>query len=257
MEKKDSKKSALGHLKTLWKSLPEVIKLLGTILSIAIALKVLFPASTVGIDSFDAGPEVIEPGELSVLTWEVSGATNITIEPDLGAVNSSGSFSVSPSETTTYKLMASGDGDEKIAMCTVTVEEEDMLISSFDASPDLVRPGESAVLNWHVSGVSNVTIEPGVGTVEPTGTLNVSPADTTSYKLTASNGDKEDTAYCTVTVKGDLPSTEENSSSMEENVMPQTESLPVQEEESSSDNLPSDNLPLRTCLLRTCFYRLF
>lgn len=113
MEKKDSKKSALGHLKTLWKSLPEVIKLLGTILSIAIALKVLFPASTVGIDSFDAGPEVIEPGELSVLTWEVSGATNITIEPDLGAVNSSGSFSVSPSETTTYKLMASGDGDEK------------------------------------------------------------------------------------------------------------------------------------------------
>lgn len=241
MDKKDNKKSALDYLRTLWGSLPEVIKLVGTILGIALALKALFPAAAVGINSFDAGPEVIEPGELSVLTWEVSGATNVTIEPDLGAVNSSGSFSVSPSETTTYKLIASGDGEEKVAMCTVTVEEEGLLISSFDASPGSIKPGESAVLNWHVTGVSNVTIEPDIGTVEPAGTLNVSPVETTSYKLTASNSDEEDVAYCTVTVKEDLPSTEENSSSMEENVMPPAESLPAQKEEFPSKNPPSEN----------------
>jgi hypothetical protein len=243
MDKEDSKKSALDHLRSFWGSLPEAIKLLGTILSIAIALKILFPAAAVGINSFDAGPEVIEPGELSVLNWEVSGAANVTIEPDIGAVNSSGSLSVSPSETTTYKLIASGDGEEKVAMCTVTVKKEDLLISSFDASPNLIKPGESAVLNWHVAGVSNVTIEPDIGTVEPTGTLNVSPADTASYKLTASNGDKEDVAYCTVTVKEDLPSTQENSSSTEENVAPPAENLPAQKEESLSENLtPKDSL---------------
>ncbi len=49
MDEKDNKKSVLENAKTLWKSLPEAIKLLGTILSIAIAFKVLFPASAVGI----------------------------------------------------------------------------------------------------------------------------------------------------------------------------------------------------------------
>lgn len=238
MDEKDNKKSTLDHIKTLWKSLPEAIKLLGTVLSIAIALKILFPAAAVGINSFDAGPESIKPGEFSVLSWEVSGATNVTIEPGPGAVNSSGSLSISPSETTTYKLIASGDGKEKVAMCTITVEEENLLISSFDASPDSIRAGENSVLNWHVSGTSNITIEPDIGAVGPAGTLNVSPATTTSYKLTASNGDKEDVAYCTVSVEESPLHLEENLTPAEENTLPPTEDMPVTEDLSSVD-LPS------------------
>ena len=76
------------------------------------------------INNFDAGPEIIEPGESSVLSWGVSGADNVTIEPGIGAVNSNGSFSVYPSETTTYKLIATGNGKEKVALCTVTVKED-------------------------------------------------------------------------------------------------------------------------------------
>jgi len=242
MDEKDNKKSILDNAKALWKSLPEVIKLLGTILSIAIALKVLFPASAVGIDSFNAGPETIEPGEVSVLSWDVSGADNVALEPGIGSINSSGSLSVYPSETTTYKLIASGDGKEKVAICTVTVEEDDLLISSFDASPDSIRPGESAVLNWHVSGVSNITIEPDVGTVEPAGTLNVSPSATTSYKLIASNGDEEDVAYCTVTVEESPLPPEKNMTTEEEDISPQSEDLPAQEE-TPSDDLASEDLP--------------
>lgn len=242
MDKKDNKKSALDPVKTLWSSLPEVIKLLGTILSIAIALKILFPASAVGINSFDADPDIIEPGELSVLSWDVSGTTNVTIEPDVGAVNSSGSFSIHPSETTTYKLIASDDGDKKIATCTVKVEEKDLLISSFDASPNSIKPGENAVLNWHVSGASNITIEPDIGNVEPTGTLEVSPSTTTSYKLTASNANKEDAAYCTVTVEENPLPPEENMTSEEEKVSPTPENLPASEEESSSEK-PSSEKP--------------
>ncbi|MCC4772098.1 hypothetical protein FXV91_18590 [Methanosarcina sp. DH2] len=243
MDKQDSKKSALDHFRSLWSSLPEIIKLVGTILGIALALKALFPAAAMGINSFDAGPEVIEPGELSVLSWEVSGATNVTIEPDLGAVNSSGSLPVSPSETTIYKLIASDEGKEKVATCTVTVEEEDLLISSFDASPDSIQPGENSVLSWHVAGVSNVTIEPGIGIVEPAGTLNVSPADTTSYELTASNGDKEDTAYCTVTVEGSPLPPKDNLTSAEENILPSNENLSGPKEYLPSEDLPSEDLP--------------
>jgi hypothetical protein len=263
MDKEDSQDSIWDQIKSVWSSLPEILKLIGTILSIAIALKVLFPAAALGISNFNAGPEIIEPGGSSALNWGVSGAENVTIEPGIGPVGSNGSLSVSPSETTTYKLTATGKGKEKVAMCTVTVNEgsqDPLIISSFDASPDSIKPGENAVLNWHVTGVSNVTIEPDIGVAEPTGTLNISPASTTTYKLTASNGDKKDTAYCTVAVEentassenipaSELPSAEESltpqenskaqeNSTSEKNPVSQDNSAP-QKSQASQESLPS------------------
>ncbi len=236
MDKEDSNNSIWKRVKSMWNSLPELLKLLGTILSIAIALKALFPAAAVGISNFDAGPEIIGSGGSSVLHWEVSGADNITIEPGIGPVSSNGSISVSPLETTTYKLIANGKGNEKVALCTVTVNngsQEPLLISSFDASPDTIAPGESAILNWHVSGVSNVTIEPDIGVVEPTGTLSVSPTGTTTYKLTASNGEKEDESYCIVAVEENAASSENVSAS---NLPSTEESLTSQESSSAKEN---------------------
>ena len=243
MDKEDSKKSIWGRVKSFWNSVPEFLKLIGTILSIALALKALFPAAVLEISDFDASPEIIESGGSSTLSWKVSGADNITIDPGIGAVSSNGSVSVSPPETTTYELTATTKGKEKVALRTVTVNEgsqEPLLINSFSANPDFIKPGENSVLNWHVSGVSNVTIEPGIGIVEPAGTLKVSPASTTTYKLTASNGDKEDVIYCTVTV-------EENSISPE-NVSPSSlpseeESLTPQKNPVSSENVSPSNLP--------------
>ena len=115
MDKKDSKKSIWDQLKSLWNSFPEFVRFIGTILGIVIAIKALFPAAVMEINHFSAGPEIIEPGETSILSWGVSGASNVTIEPGIGAVNSNGSLSVSPSQTTTYKLIASGKGGEKVA----------------------------------------------------------------------------------------------------------------------------------------------
>ncbi|MCC4767234.1 hypothetical protein FXW07_11540 [Methanosarcina sp. DH1] len=244
MDKEDSNNSIGEKIKSMWNSLPEFLKLLGTILSIAIALKALFPAAAVGISNFDAGPGIIVPGGSSILNWDVSGADNITIEPGIGPVSSNGSISVSPSETTTYKLIAAGRGNEKVALCTVTVNnesnesQEPFLISSFDASPDSITPGESAVLNWHVSGVSNVTIEPDIGVTDPTGTFNVSPAGTTTYKLTASNGEKEDEAYCTVAVEENAASSENTSTS---NIQSSEESLTSQESSSTKENPTSED----------------
>lgn len=113
MDKEDSKKSMWDHVKSMWSSLPEAIRLIATILSIAIALKALFPVAALEISGFNADPEIIEPGGSSVLSWEVSGADNITIEPGIGPVSSNGSLSVSPSETTAYKLTATDKGKGK------------------------------------------------------------------------------------------------------------------------------------------------
>jgi len=232
MDKRDNKKSIFDKIKSLWNSLPGFVRFIGTLLGIVIATKALIPAAAMEINHFSASPEVIEPGDTSILSWGVSGANSVTIEPGIGAVSSNGSIFVSPSQTTTYKLIISGKGEDKTASCTVTVQKNSPFITSFDASPNSIKAGESAVLNWHVAGVSKVTIEPGIGAVESTGTSPVSPAKTTTYKLTASNGEKNDMAYCTVTVEEDMTTSQGNT--------PSSQANPI----SSQDNLTSQKTNL-------------
>ena len=74
MDKRDSKKSIFDRIKSLWNSLPGVVRFIGTLLSIVIAVKALTPAAALDINHFGASPEVIEPGDTSILSWEVSGA---------------------------------------------------------------------------------------------------------------------------------------------------------------------------------------
>jgi hypothetical protein len=246
MDKRVSKKSIFDKTKSLWNSLPGAVRFIGTLLGIFIAVKALVPAVVMEISHFGASPEVIEPGDTSILSWEVSGANSATIEPGIGAVSSNGSLSVSPSQTTTYKLIISGKGEDKTASCTVTVKKNSPLVTSFDASPNSIKAGESAVLNWHVAEASKVTIEPGIGAAEPSGTLSVSPAKTTTYKLTASNDDKTDMAYCTVTVEDNLMSSKENSTShigdqaTSQGNPPPSQTNPI----SSQDNLTSQKTNL-------------
>jgi hypothetical protein len=239
MDKRDNKRSIFDRIKSLWNSLPGFVRFIGTLLGIVIATKALIPAAAMEINHFGASPEVIEPGDTSILSWGVSGANSVTIEPGIGAVSSNGSISVSPSQTTTYKLIISGKGEDKTASCTVTVQKNSPFITSFDASPNSIKAGESAVLNWHVAGVSKVTIDPGIGAVESTGTSPVSPAKTTTYKLTASNGEKKDMAYCTVTVEKDLTTSQGNPPSSQANPKSSQDNLTSQK----TDLTPHGSLP--------------
>ena len=58
------------------------------------------------IESFDAKPVAISPGEATILSWSVVGATTIEIDQSVGSVVSKGATKVSPSGTTTYTLTA-------------------------------------------------------------------------------------------------------------------------------------------------------
>jgi hypothetical protein len=251
MDKEDSQKSIWDSFKNAWNSLPNFVRFIGTLLSIVIAVKALLPAAVMEIDHFGANPEVIEPGDNSILSWDVSGASDIIIEPGIGVVSSNGSLSVSPSKTTTYKLIIAGKGENKTASCTVTVNNSSPLvtvnnssplITSFVSNPDSIEKGKSVVLNWHVSGASKVKIEPDLGVVEPTGTSSVSPAKTTTYKLTASNGEKEDIAYCTVVVEDNLASTKEGLNSSEENLSSQDNLSSLQDNPTSSETSPTPSV---------------
>ena len=77
--------------------------------------------STPVITSFLADPQVIDAGGTSTLTWEVSNATTVTINPGVGSVALIGTFVVSPEETTIYTLTASNTSGNVTANVNVTV----------------------------------------------------------------------------------------------------------------------------------------
>ena len=65
-------------------------------------------------------PSDISQGQSSKLTWEAQNATNVTIEP-IGGVATNGSQTVSPSESTTYRIVATGPGGTADSSARLTV----------------------------------------------------------------------------------------------------------------------------------------
>lgn len=67
-----------------------------------------------------ANPNTINPGQASTLSWNTTNATDISID-GLGKVGSSGSTEVVPKESTTYRLVAKGEGGTQEATARITV----------------------------------------------------------------------------------------------------------------------------------------
>jgi peptidoglycan-associated lipoprotein len=73
------------------------------------------------IDSFTAEPTTIQRGQSATLRWTVAAATNMSIDQGVGAVQANGSQQVSPVNSTTYTLTASGAGGSTTRSVTVAV----------------------------------------------------------------------------------------------------------------------------------------
>ena len=69
--------------------------------------------------SLSASPDSIQPGQSSTLTWQTENATDVTL--DGNNVKPGGSQRVSPTESTTYRLVAKGAGGTQEATARVTV----------------------------------------------------------------------------------------------------------------------------------------
>ena len=81
------------------------------------------------IDSFTAEPEVLARGDSSMLDWETSNATTVSIDNGIGNVSVSGIEFVYPEETTTYTLTARNTTDSVTASCTVEVKGAELKIA--------------------------------------------------------------------------------------------------------------------------------
>lgn len=75
----------------------------------------------------------------------------------------------------------------------------------FTAEPSTIEKGQATTLRWTVGDATQVTISPGVGTVDARGSRQVYPSDTTTYTLTAQGPGGTETASTTVTVTAPPP----------------------------------------------------
>ena len=159
--------------------------------------------------NFVATPGTITAGQNTNLIWVVTGAESVIIEPGLGKMAPSGTFIISPTDTTVYTLIATGRTDNISKSVTVIVNPivkiEEPVVKppepvsdnksdacpvpvdvSFYVYPDQVAMGEQrALLRWSVKGVDRVHIVPEVGDVAAEGNYGIMPKETTTYVLTA------------------------------------------------------------------------
>jgi hypothetical protein len=79
------------------------------------------------------------------------------------------------------------------------------VVTVFRVSPELITTGQKAMLQWEVSGISTVRINPELGNVGASGSIEVRPFTTTTYTLTAGEQANKVTATATLTVEITVP----------------------------------------------------
>lgn len=160
-------------------------------------------------------PESIQAGETALLNWAATNADTCAIEPDIGVVGLSGSMSVSPSETTTYAVVATGPGGMDTAETTLIVTTPPPSVA-ISAEPESVHMGETTLLSWNATDAQTCVIEPDVGDVDPTGSVTVSPTETTTYTITVIGPGGSTSASVTVTMVNSTPVAQDQSVTLDE-----------------------------------------
>jgi peptidoglycan-associated lipoprotein len=81
------------------------------------------------------------------------------------------------------------------------------VVLQFTVEPSVIERGQSATLRWSVNNATAIAIDNGVGDVTSVGTRTVTPAETTTYRLTASGPNGVVNGTTTVTVTNPAPVT--------------------------------------------------
>jgi hypothetical protein len=107
---------------------------------------------TPAIRSFLSDAPKLVAGEPAVLSWDVAGATTVTIAPGVGTVATSGSVTVNPTVDTTYTITANGPGsNSSTATANIVIVSPSITTinyANFDAAGDeLSLLGLASVVN--------------------------------------------------------------------------------------------------------------
>ena len=73
------------------------------------------------IAEFSVAPSSIQRGQSAVLRWNVTEANNVSIDHGIGTVAANGTQRITPNDTITYNLTATGTNGDAMKSATVTV----------------------------------------------------------------------------------------------------------------------------------------
>ncbi len=149
-----------------------------------------------------ANPTTVASGGAVTLTWSTTNATLASIDHGVGSIPLSGSVQVRPTVTTKYTISAEGPGGGVTAAAIVTVGTPNAPAPTIQFAVDhsTILAGQTAILNWNTTNATSVSIQPGQANLPSAGTLNVTPAQTTTYTATATGPGGTATATLTITV---------------------------------------------------------
>ena len=143
---------------------------------------------------FQVSPETVEVGESAFLSWNVVGATDITVKRGASTVSeeASGSYEFTPPSAGTYSFTIDASNDDgSIDRRTVTLTATAKVVPpgeigmTFTTSARTIDSGKSATLTWDTTNATSVTLDGASVSVD--GTRSVSPTSTTTYTLVASS----------------------------------------------------------------------
>jgi len=167
---------------------------------------------------FEASPTTIRSGESTTLQWEITNAASASIDQNIGPIALKGNMSVAPTTTTTYTITAMNKNGTSTQMAQVIISGSVPppppdtfhlpVVTLLTVQPANIVSGATAVLSWEVQNSFDVSISPGFSIIPVKGSREVSPAFTTTYKLTTGNSSGTIIASTTLTVSGTPPSDE-------------------------------------------------
>ena len=148
------------------------------------------------IEYFYSSKQLFEEGQSGNLYWKTSENSQVALNGE--SVNYYDSLSISPTETTSYTLIASGDFYKDTVKITLEFLPSGN-IKAFYARPTIIEKGsnESSQLFWE--GSINSVLELDANSVNLKDSLAIFPTETTTYKLIA-NGRETDTSQVTINV---------------------------------------------------------
>jgi hypothetical protein len=115
------------------------------------------PVYKPAITYFTSSPMSINQGQQITLSWKVTGATTVIIQPDIGNMAAIGSLTLTPDATVTYILTASNDAGSSTRSVTVNVT------SMVAGKADLVITDtwlEGAVVYYKIKNRGNADANP-------------------------------------------------------------------------------------------------
>ena len=164
------------------------------------------PESPIAASLTATPSRMLRAGSPVELSWDVTGATAVSIDHGIGLVSWSGRRTVRPAETTTYTLTARGPAGDLTKSATVEVGPAAKAPAGppeilFWAAPSTVKRGATMWLHWNVTNAKRVSIDHGLGRQPLSSSRGINVNSPTAWTLTADGPGGTKTAKVTVNVE--------------------------------------------------------